>query len=65
MNKVEILLFYPAMDAYYEVDVRWRMAGLGEFLHKDIPKSVHHLRVSHLLSKRCGIVKLMSQICNK
>ena len=63
--KVEILLFYPGMYAYYEVYVRWRVAAFGEFLHKDILESVHHLRVSHLLSKQCGIVKLMFQICNK
>ena len=53
------------MYAYYEVYVWWRVAAFGEFLHKDILESVHHLRVSHLLSKQCGIVKLMSQICNK
>jgi hypothetical protein len=63
--KVKILLFYPAVYGYYIVYVRWRVATFSEFFHKYILETVHHLRVSHLISKQYGIVKLMSQICNK
>ena len=53
------------MYGYYIVNVRWRVAAFSDFFHKYILETVHHLCVSHLLSKQYGIVKLMSQICNK
>ena len=53
------------MYGYYIVYVRCRVAAFNEFFHKYILETVDHLRVSHLLSKQYGIVKLISQICNK
>ena len=53
------------MYGYYIVYVQWRVAAFSEFFHKYILETVNHLRVSHLLSKQYGIVKPMSQICNK
>ena len=53
------------MYGYYIVYVQWKVAASSEFFHKYILETVHHLRMSHLLSKQYGIVKTMSQICDK